>query len=390
MADSDCDDELLQALPPVQNPPFNIPREIPGRWTVDAIIPYVKTAMLVELSTIPLYLYTMYTIKNQGAGVDARKKIRAIAQEEMLHLSLAGNLLTALGGSLDLYQDTIVPKYPGHILQDRVEMNLSAADEEQLRFLQRIEAPAPSPRLRILDNHESIGKFYGDLIKGLRDLPEAAFTNCNPNKQFSPDEFHFPPGLAIIENRHTAIEKMELITSQGEGPQVGDESSHYAILGQLMRRTLPLRKKKNPRTKNYKYVYEISLAFDASYCYLLQTMQRVWQTERPTPLREHLINNIDILMISVMNPLSQILFDLSAAPCFNYYPPGNMSPLTDFELYAELVTLVAKLVPKVTEKQKFESILKEIKKVTPFGPTPDPTDAELAESEPSDSAWLWL
>ena len=67
-----------------------------------------------------------------------------------------------------------------------------------------------------------------------------------------------------------------------------------------------------------------------------------------------------------------------------------MSPLTDFELYAELVTLVAKLVPKVTEKQKFESILKEIKKVTPFGPTPDPTDAELAESEPSDSAWLWL
>ena len=61
----------------------------------------------------------------------------AIAQEEMLHLSLAGNLLTALGGSLDLYQDTIVPKYPGHILQDRVEMNLSAADEEQLRFLQR-------------------------------------------------------------------------------------------------------------------------------------------------------------------------------------------------------------------------------------------------------------
>jgi hypothetical protein len=76
MADSDYDDELLQALPPVQNPPFNIPREIPGRWTVDAIIPYVKTAMLVELSTISLYLYTMYTIKNQGAGVDARKKIR--------------------------------------------------------------------------------------------------------------------------------------------------------------------------------------------------------------------------------------------------------------------------------------------------------------------------
>ena len=63
--------------------------------------------------------------------------VAEIVLEKMLHLFLAGNLLTALGGSLDFYQDGHIPKYPGHILKDNLEMDLSAADKEQLTLLKR-------------------------------------------------------------------------------------------------------------------------------------------------------------------------------------------------------------------------------------------------------------
>lgn len=109
---------------------------------------------------------------------------------------------------------------------------------------------------------------------------------------------------------------------------------------------------------------QTSLAFDASYCYLLQTIQRVWQTDRGTPRRKRLTENIAILLESIMEPLATILFRASAAPCFNYYDLGE-GPVTPSALHAELEKLVAELADKVTEKQKFEKILEEIKKATP-------------------------
>ena len=65
-----------------------------------------------------------------------------------------------------------------------------------------------------------------------------------------------------------------------------------------------------------------------------------------------------------MKPLATILFCASAAPCFNYYDLGE-GPVTPSALHAELEKLVAELADKVTEKQKFEKILEEIKKATP-------------------------
>jgi hypothetical protein len=111
---------------------------------------------------------------------------------------------------------------------------------------------------------------------------------------------------------------------------------------------------------------QTSLAFDASYCYLLQTIQRVWQTDRGTPRRKRLTENIAILLESVMKPLATILFRASAAPCFKSSDLGE-GPVTPSALHAELEKLVAELADKVTEKQKqkFEKILEEIKKVTP-------------------------
>ena len=50
----------------------------------------------------------------------------------MLHLALAGNLLSSLGGSLELYDFQVIPQYPGYILYDAVEMSLDRANKENL------------------------------------------------------------------------------------------------------------------------------------------------------------------------------------------------------------------------------------------------------------------
>jgi Ferritin-like len=55
----------------------------------------------------------------------------------MLHLTLTGNLLCALGGSMDLYDYDVIPQYPGHILVEKIDMNLDRANKENLEcFLQ--------------------------------------------------------------------------------------------------------------------------------------------------------------------------------------------------------------------------------------------------------------
>jgi hypothetical protein len=137
---------------PAQRPRFEIPRAPPAEWSANTVIPYVKTGMLIELSTIPLYLYAMYSIQpdNGKIGTQARSSIRGsinvfksplispltdvagVVEQEMLHLSLTGNLLSALGGSMDLYDYDAIPRYPGHILVQKINMNLDRANKENI------------------------------------------------------------------------------------------------------------------------------------------------------------------------------------------------------------------------------------------------------------------
>lgn len=97
---------------------------------------HLQFAMRLELFTIPLYLYAMYSI-NMELGDDvakrnseeARKTILLIVSQEMLHLSLAGNILLAIGGQPKLYDKDIIPRYPGALpyRKDRLDLNLSPA-----------------------------------------------------------------------------------------------------------------------------------------------------------------------------------------------------------------------------------------------------------------------
>ena len=107
----------------------------------------------------------------------------------MLHLSLAGNLLSALGGTVELYDPRVVPQYPGRILYGKIPMILEALKTESLgRFMEvrvlgssfnvyhnlhQIESAADgivslpmNDRDVLASEYKSIGELYEDLITG--------------------------------------------------------------------------------------------------------------------------------------------------------------------------------------------------------------------------------
>ncbi|PIL22475.1 hypothetical protein GSI_15163 [Ganoderma sinense ZZ0214-1] len=114
------------------SPPFTPVFGIPGEWTKGALIEHVKTGMQVKLGTLPIYFCALYSIKlkrdNGQWGSKARANILAVAEQEMLHLALAGNMLRALDGKQLLYDESFMPKYPSQILYDKIDMELRPAD----------------------------------------------------------------------------------------------------------------------------------------------------------------------------------------------------------------------------------------------------------------------
>lgn len=107
----------------------------------------------------------------------------AIAEQEMLHLALAGNMLCSLDGKQALYDKCFMPTYPSEILFDKIPMKLQPANKENLEcFLKvspmsRLSEPsadggsdrssvyaAASPAARAAHVH---GHGYGHRTKGI-------------------------------------------------------------------------------------------------------------------------------------------------------------------------------------------------------------------------------
>ncbi|CAG8831502.1 873_t:CDS:10, partial [Gigaspora margarita] len=107
--------------------------------TLDNLYEMLKIAMTIELTTIPPYLYAMYSIKpGTEIGDEISRQIRHVAAEEMLHLSLVANLIAAIG--------TII-------------VHLSKANKATLENFAKIEQPESEKYVPI------IGVGYSDVGK---------------------------------------------------------------------------------------------------------------------------------------------------------------------------------------------------------------------------------
>ena len=232
--------------------------------TVEDLHYYLIQGMKIEHATIPPYLTALYSLK-PGSNLEAFHIIRAIAVEEMLHLTLAANVFNAVGGDINgtLTADDFIPTYPTTLPTGETdfEVPLMKFSPETVQTFLNIErskevdedkplvvSRAKQGFLQILGydptySYYSIGLFYAEVIRGLqalhREMGDDLFCG-DPNKQITPEYYYDGAGDIIpVTDLRSAIRALRVIQEQGEGSRHGAiydaerELCHYYRFQQL-------------------------------------------------------------------------------------------------------------------------------------------------------------
>lgn len=192
----------------------------------------LQLAIGLELSTIPVYLTGLYSIQ-EGCNTDAAQTIRSVVMEEMLHMTLAANVLNALGETPSTdpvdFQGrrhlSPIPAYPleSPLISGIGTLELLPLSPRAVESFVRIEHPlhgAASLAGISLDeaSYRTIGEFYDAIDAALKDpkiCPDDVFHARNQ----VPDSEYYGGAGEIIEvgDRKTARQAVKKIVDQGEG-----------------------------------------------------------------------------------------------------------------------------------------------------------------------------
>ena len=250
---------------------------------------YLQVALQVEHATIPPYLTALYSIQADPVNnnLDSYNIIRAVVVEEMLHLTLAANLLNAIGGAPDLTRKGFVPDYPAYLPtgESDFRVSLEKFSESAIDTFLEIERPdCPTKGKPVVKKNDvwyvkhadmstgrktgrgllpsfvmkgsegndlhlhfwSIGDFYKAIRNGFSHLAEKMgekeLFNGKEEYQVGPEYYHSSGGkITKVTNLATALEAIDLISGQGEGSfgQIYDdegELSHYYRFHQIKKR----------------------------------------------------------------------------------------------------------------------------------------------------------
>ncbi len=267
--------------------------------TVAELRAHLELAIRVELTTIPPYLYAMYSLVDRGG--DPARLIRSVVVEEMLHAALMGNLLVAVGGEPRFAATAASIGYPGplphHIPELMIDLEPCSPEVIERVFL-TIERPEihgapPEP-----DQFGSLGQFYHALEIAVERLARTHDLFAEPRLEHQlADPADYQPvafdsatsggliGVTDLESARTAI---ETVIHQGEGvseDRYADpdhrELTHYAKFCQLADGTIPLGDVRpavvNPTLATLPPVAQpVAALADALYSYTFVVLDRIY------------------------------------------------------------------------------------------------------------------
>ncbi len=314
--------------------------------TVDDLRAHLELAIQVELSTVPPYLYAKYSIENQRC--DAAMLLRSIVTEEMLHATLAANLLLSVGGRPHFTSPAYVPQYPSDLPHHRppLELNLAPCTPETVReVLMGIEKPEAHDSPAEPDEYETLGQFYHALEEAFvaLDAHGDLFADPQVDRQLGDPSFYGAVagdaedsgGLMYVTDLESARAAIEVIVHQGEGlsddkwaDPAHQELTHYHKLLQIADGTSPVPAlrpvRTNPRSADYpESLRPVSDLFNLSYRYMFVLLDRLMQ---PAPDKGRLVGEMYGVMSRVLAALAHYLV---AQPL----PDGSCAAPT-FELVA--------------------------------------------------------
>ena len=318
------------------------------------------------------YLFTAFSMKRgveEGISEEHLKLVRRwrrtilqISIEEMLHMCLACNLLTAVGGAPHLRRPNlpVSPKaYPPSF-----KLELAPFCPQSLESFLFIERPQdlqpdaeagtvlrspfpPTPKLSDIFSSEreyqSQGRLYGGIEDGLQYLSqkygEEGLFLGPPEAQIASAYFNLP-GLNPVTDLNSAEAALQAIIVQGEGARGITESSHYGKFlriqeeyEQILREDPTFQPGRPVMWNPYSMLpndiaddsevnliedplsVDISNVFDGSYELLIQVLGRLFaHGEESQDELSNLANITEGLMVDVIGPLGDILTRLPAGP----------------------------------------------------------------------------
>lgn len=210
----------------------------------DAVQTALQQAIELEHSTIPIYLYALYSL-DTSKNANIVEIIQSVAIEEMLHLTLAANVLNAIGGSPVLNSPSFIPKYPGPLpggVDAGTTFHLSPFTLQQLNAFLDIEQPEKVIDIKTAALAEAaepftIGKFYDQIIRQLKLLPDSDFDASGRN-QIGPDQMD---NCVVVTDKASAIQALTIIIDQGEGTSTdpkeifGTDWAHFYRYQQILK-----------------------------------------------------------------------------------------------------------------------------------------------------------
>jgi hypothetical protein len=241
----------------------------------EALIYTLSKAAALEQLVMCQYLYAAFSMKDRDddgltqvqleATRHWRRELIHIAEQEMLHLALVQNLLTAVGAS-PVFGRPNFP-LPPHAYPAGIRMALLPFDEQSVRHFIYLERPdgldmADQDALAALDkatplpaanedeigprlqDFATIGELYRAIELGLDRLSdrlgEARLFIGPPSAQATPRDFRLPELLPVTDlaSAHAAI---DVIVEQGEGARGAWRDAHFGRLVTVLDEYLDLR-----------------------------------------------------------------------------------------------------------------------------------------------------
>lgn len=316
---------------------------------------HLELAIQVELTTVPPYLYAMYSIEDQTS--EAARLIKSVVAEEMLHAALIANLLVAVGGRPSFRDPEWVPTYPGPLPHHDppLTVNLAPASRQLCRevfmVIEQPEAPGAPPEE---DQFETLGQFYYALELALEDLSGRfdLFADVQADRQLSDSRFYQPVefdaedsgGLIMVKDLESACEAIETVVHQGEGvtdERYADPShqelTHFYKFEQIADGVSPLGDVRptllNPSTSELpEPLRPVSDLVNALYRYLYLTMDDLYQ---PLGDKGALVQRLYTVMSGLLGPTIRYLMTrpvgggLVAGPSFEVYEYAAGPPVVD-------------------------------------------------------------
>jgi hypothetical protein len=208
----------------------------------------LQQALSFEFSTIPAYLYMIWSIDisdpNKPAGIAIEKLLVDIVRDEMLHMSLCCNMLVSVGGAPKIYDQRFAPSYPAAFpggIHAGAKARLLRYSPEAIRQFLLVEYPKNGPITPVCPGEspaipKTVGAFYAELRQAFQDA-NPSFGGEQHQIEWDGVSADDNESLFKIRSMDDVSAAIAAITTQGEGSdnqiyETGD-LSHYYELAQL-------------------------------------------------------------------------------------------------------------------------------------------------------------